>query len=181
MNTRGQDAIAVVGLSCRLPGAAGPDQFWSLLKDGRDAITPTPAERWEMWGLSEGDESLRGLERGGFLPRLDGFDAGFFGISPREAAAADPQQRLMLELGWEACEDAGIVPGQLAGEATGVFVGAISSDYSDLLRRLGREAITRYTLTGNHRSIIANRVSYALGLRGPSVTVDSGQSSGLGE
>ena len=173
-----RDAIAVIGMSCRLPGAPSPDAFWELLREGRDAIIQTPAERWALYGLAEPDESTQGLSRGGYLDAVDRFDAGFFGISPREAATMDPQQRLMLELAWEALEDAGIPPDGLdAGEA-GVYVGAISSDYAGLLRRAGA-AVTRQAFTGTQRSMIANRVSYFLGARGPSLSVDTGQSSGL--
>jgi acyl transferase domain-containing protein len=122
---------------------------------------------------------MPGVLRGGFLDRIDGFDPGFFGIAPREAAIMDPQQRLILELSWEAFEDAGLVPAKLVGSQTSVFVGAISSDYAELLNRRGPKALTRHALTGTQRSIIANRVSYTLGLRGPSMTVDTAQSSAL--
>ncbi|WP_406084714.1 SDR family NAD(P)-dependent oxidoreductase [Micromonospora zamorensis] len=164
------DGVAIVGIACRLPGADDPAAFWRLLADGRDAVTDAPAHRWE----SAGDRP-----RGGFLDRVDGFDPGFFGIAPREAATMDPQQRLMLELGWEALEDAGIVPDALAGTRAGVFVGAIGDDYATLLRGLGTDGITPWTLTGTNRGIIANRLSYVLGLRGPSLTVDAAQASSL--
>ncbi|MBB5937000.1 acyl transferase domain-containing protein [Streptomyces zagrosensis] len=116
---------------------------------------------------------------GGFLDRVDAFDAEFFGISPREALAMDPQQRLMLELAWEALEDAGVCPDALAGSSTGVFVGAMWDDYATLLRRHTGLVGNRHPMTGLHRSIIANRVSYSLGLRGPSLVVDAAQSSSL--
>ena len=173
-----RDAIAVVGMSCRLPGAPSPAAYWELLREGREAIVDTPSGRWELYGLAGPDESTRGLRRGGYLEGIDRFDAGFFGISPREAATMDPQQRLMLELAWEALEDAGIPPEGLQGSATGVYVGAISSDYAGLLRRAG-VAVARQAFTGTQRSMIANRVSYFLGARGPSLSVDTGQSSGL--
>ncbi|WP_344898640.1 beta-ketoacyl synthase N-terminal-like domain-containing protein, partial [Actinomadura meridiana] len=163
------EPIAIVGISCRLPGANDPRQFWRLLRDGRSAITEAPEDRWR-------DLDLRS-RRGGFLDRIDAFDRGFFGISPREAAAMDPQQRLALELGWEALEDSRVVPGDLRGSSTGVFVGAIWDDYGALLRE--RAEVTQHTLTGTQRGIIANRVSYTLGLHGPSLTVDTGQSSSL--
>jgi acyl transferase domain-containing protein/acyl carrier protein len=172
-------AVAVVGISCRLPQASNPSMFWELLREGVDAITDTPSSRWVADGLSNSDSSMPGLLRGGFLDQIDRFDPGFFGISPREAELMDPQQRLILELSWEALEDAGIIASRLAGSQTGVFVGAVSSDYADLLQRHGVEAITRHTLTGIHRGIIANRVSYILGVRGPSLTVDAAQSSAL--
>nr|SCN11949.1 ebeA-type I polyketide synthase KSQ-ATa-ACP [Kitasatospora aburaviensis] len=116
---------------------------------------------------------------GGFLDQVDRFDPGFFGLSPREAAATDPQQRLMLELAWEALEHAGIVPATLEGGEAGVFFGAIWDDYATLLHQRGPQALTQHTVTGLHRSMIANRVSYTLGLRGPSMVIDTGQSSSL--
>ncbi|MEY9860421.1 acyl transferase domain-containing protein [Catenulispora sp. GAS73] len=167
-----EEPIAVVGLACRLPGAADPAAFWSLLREGRSAITDVPADRWLP-------RDPRLPSRGGFLERIDGFDADFFSVSPREAAAMDPQQRLMLELAWEALEDARIQPGRLAGSRTGVFVGCIWDDYATLVYQHGAELIGGHTVTGTHRGIIANRVSYVLGLTGPSLTLDSGQSSAL--
>ena len=178
-----RSAIAVIGISCRVPGAAGPAAFWRLLKDGLDAVAgPSQERRALVAGLTVSggvfeDDPL--AVQGGFLDRIDLFDAAFFGISPREAAAMDPQQRLMLELGWEAFEDAGVPPGELEDNQAGVFVGAISSDYADLLQLSGEQAVTRHALTGLHRGMIANRVSYTLGLRGPSMTVDTAQSSSL--
>jgi acyl transferase domain-containing protein len=167
--------IAVVGLSCRLPGAADVAAFWRLLSDGVDAIGEVPEGRWE-----QPTADIPATARfGGFLDHVDQFDAAFFGISPREAAAMDPRQRLMLELSWEALEDASIVPESLRGSRTGVFVGAIGDDYAVLSRDRGLLAISKHTVTGLHRGIIANRVSYFLGLNGPSLAVDSGQSSSL--
>ncbi|MDC7340019.1 polyketide synthase [Streptomyces lydicus] len=168
-----EGAIAVVGLACRLPQAPDPQAFWQLLKEGRSAVGEVPHDRWDA-------DTLTGPARhGAFLDRVDGFDAAFFGISPREAAMMDPQQRLVLELAWEALEDAGILPESVRGTRTGVFFGAMWDDYATLLHRRGLSAVTQHSVTGLHRSIIANRVSYALGLRGPSLTVDTAQSSGL--
>ncbi|MFI6619230.1 type I polyketide synthase [Streptomyces sp. NPDC050528] len=168
--------IAVIGIACRLPGASGPREFWRALADGTDAVTPVPPDRWTRPSGIEPDPTL---DRGAFLDRPDLFDAGFFGISPREAAAMDPQQRLMLELGWEALEDAGLPPSRISGQRTGVFVGAISDDYATLVRRHGGQAVTHHTLTGLNRGMIANRLSYLLGADGPSLVIDSGQSSSL--
>ncbi|MEU2711596.1 type I polyketide synthase, partial [Streptomyces sp. NPDC007205] len=154
--------IAVVGLSCRLPKVSGPRAFWELLRAGRSAVTEGPGGR-----------------RGGFLDSVGEFDAAFFGVSPREAAAMDPQQRLVLELAWEALEDAGIVPTTLAGSRTAVYVGTLRDDYTSLLYQHGAAAITQHTMTGLNRGVIANRVSYHLDLRGPSLTVDTAQSSSL--
>ena len=165
------EPIAIVGIACRLPGAADPQDFWRLLQDGESAITEAPEGRWENPSLPH--------RFGGFLDQVDTFDPTFFGISPREALAMDPQQRLMLELSWEALEDSRLVPGDLSGTRAGVFVGAMWNEYGTLLHEYGMSAITAHTLTGSQRSIIANRVSYTLGLRGPSLTVDAGQSSSL--
>ncbi|MEV0504695.1 type I polyketide synthase [Streptomyces spectabilis] len=163
--------IAVVGLACRFPGASDGHEFWQLLRNGTDAIREAPDDRWR------GAELPHRL--GGFVDGIDRFDAGFFGVSPREAAAMDPQQRLMLELSWEALEDARIVPATLGGGDTGVFVGVMYDDYAVLQDRLGEAGIGRHTMTGTRRGIIANRVSHHLGLRGPSLAVDTAQSSSL--
>ncbi|MCP2342695.1 type I polyketide synthase [Actinomadura rupiterrae] len=175
----GQGAVAIVGIACRLPQAAGTGAFWELLRDGRNAVTEVPPDRWDPDAvLPDAPERHRaGLRHGGFLDRVDGFDAAFFGMSPREAVATDPQQRLFAELAWEALEDAGIVPSALRDSATGVFAGAIAADYMALARRGG--AVTHHSLPGLNRGVIANRVSYALGLRGPSLAIDSAQSSSL--
>ncbi|WP_275405410.1 type I polyketide synthase [Streptomyces sp. SID339] len=165
------EPIAVVGMACRLPGAPDPAAFWHLLSEGRDAVRDTPPEQRRT------DSGLRGP--GGYLDRIDGFDASFFHVGPREAEAMDPQQRLLLELSWEALEDARILPPTLARSRTGVFVGALWDDYADLLDRAARNAVTRHTMTGVHRSILANRISYAYHLAGPSLTVDTAQSSSL--
>ncbi|GAA0994180.1 hypothetical protein GCM10009551_057670 [Nocardiopsis tropica] len=166
------EPIAIVGISCRLPGAGTPEAFWRMLSEGREAISPPP----ERLG---GGSAERGPHWGGYLHDAECFDAGFFGISPREALAMDPQQRLMLELGWEAVERSRTAPGALRDARVGVFAGAINSDYALLHDRGGSEAITHHTLTGTNRGMIANRLSHFLGLRGPSLTVDSGQSSAL--
>jgi 8,8a-deoxyoleandolide synthase len=169
-------AIALIGMSCRLPGAPDPDRLWQVLRDGRDEVTgiPDDARRAGFTGLG-----AAGVERGGFLDGVDGFDEEFFGISPREAAVVDPRQRLALELGWECLEDAGIVPATLRGGRTGVFLGAAGDDYALLTHAAGTSSITAHTVTGLQRGVIANRISYALGLRGPSMVVDTAQSSSL--
>ncbi|WP_343871028.1 type I polyketide synthase, partial [Dactylosporangium roseum] len=160
--------VAVIGLACRLPQAPDPAAFWRLLRGGASAIATIPADR----------QASRPWP-GGFLDDVASFDAEFFGISPREAVAMDPQQRLMLELTWEALEDAGIRPPSVAGSPTGVFVGAIWDDYAAVLRRSGVTASNRHVMTGVHRGIIANRVSYSYDLNGPSLSIDTGQSSSL--
>ena len=166
------DAVAVVGMACRLPGAATPAAFWDLLTAGREALREPPPDR-----LGGDGTSPDGPPRGGFLDDVAGFDAAFFGVSPREAAAMDPQQRLLLELAWEALEEAWIVPDTLRASATGVFIGAMADDYAQLTHQLGEP--TPHTLQGVQRGILANRLSHALDLRGPSLTVDTGQSSSL--
>ncbi|MFD3523635.1 type I polyketide synthase [Streptomyces sp. NPDC058653] len=175
----GTDAIAITGMSCRLPQAPDASTFWELLRSGRSAIGEVPQDRWDPDEvLPDAPERHRAaLRHGGFLDRVDEFDAAFFGISPREAVAIDPQQRLFAELAWEALEDAGIVPETLRSTATAVIVGAIAGDYAALAHRGG--AITQHSLPGLNRGVIANRVSYALGLNGPSMAVDSAQSSSL--
>ncbi|WP_214321463.1 type I polyketide synthase [Nonomuraea sediminis] len=158
--------IAIIGVSCRLPGAGDPRAFWKLLHEGVSAVRDTPPPGRPPSGP------------GGYLDRVDGFDADFFQMAPREAAAADPQQRLMLELCWEALEDARIVPGRLRGSRTGVIMGAASDDYLAMTYGTA-EAIGPHTLAGVQRAMIANRVSHVLGLRGPSLVVDAGQCSSL--
>jgi acyl transferase domain-containing protein/acyl carrier protein len=176
------EPIAIVGMACRFPSARDPAAFWELLAGGVSAIGEVPAARgWaellQARGVASAERSK--VCRGGFLDEIAGFDPLFFGISPREAISMDPQQRLMLELCWEAIEDAGIRPSSLKGSRTGVFAGAIWSDYAILMHRGGVEALGQYTVTGYHHSIIANRVSYLFGLEGPSLTLDSACSSGL--
>ncbi|WP_193513014.1 type I polyketide synthase, partial [Streptomyces griseoloalbus] len=166
------EPIAVVGLACRLPGADGPAAFWELLGGGTSAITDVPEGRW-----GAGEPSA--VRRGGFLDGVADFDASFFAVSPREAAAMDPQQRLVLELVWEALEDAGILPASLRSTPTSVFVGTLRDDYTNLLYQRGTDAIGQHTMTGVNRGVIANRISYHLGLHGPSLTVDAAQSSSL--
>ncbi|MFF4716516.1 SDR family NAD(P)-dependent oxidoreductase [Streptomyces eurythermus] len=154
-------AIAVVGMACRLPGAHTVDDFRELLRAGRNEVTRRPDGTWRA-----------------ALADHAGFDADFFDMSPQQAAATDPQHRLLLELGWEALENAGIDPGRLAGTATGVFAGIASDDYATLVHR-ARSASGAHTATGLHRALAPNRLSYFLGLRGPSIAVDTAQSSSL--
>ncbi|WP_156754233.1 type I polyketide synthase, partial [Actinokineospora pegani] len=172
----GAAPVAIVGIACRLPGAPDPAAYWELLRGGVDAVAEVPADRRATVAGTPLPEVAR---RGGFLADVAGFDAPFFGVSPREAAAADPQQRLVLELVWEAMEDAGVRPADLAGTRTGVYIGAQRDDYATLVASLGGDALTQHTNAGVQRGVIANRVSYALGLRGPSVVVDTAQSSSL--
>ncbi|MGC5364449.1 type I polyketide synthase [Streptomyces sp. DT24] len=175
------EPVAVVGMACRLPEASGPSGFWQMLREGRHGITDVPAGRWDPadGSADPGAAPRDTVGRGGFVAGVGDFDAGFFGISPHEAASMDPQQRLVLELGWEALEDAGIPADTVAGAPAGVFLGAIAGDYDALLSGYGARGVTRHSFTGLQRGMIANRVSHLFGFRGPSLTVDCGQSSSL--
>lgn len=175
------EPIAIVGIGCRLPGADGPERFWSALREGVDAITEVPGERWDGAALYDPDPDRPGRMNtrwGGFLGDVEGFDADFFAISAREAARMDPQQRLLLEVAWEALEDAGVPAASLSGTRAGVFVGASTYDHGATLLSSGAEA-EAYDGTGAALSVIANRLSYVLNLRGPSMVVDSACSSSL--
>lgn len=172
-----QEPVAIVGLACRVPGANGPDEFWQLLRAGQETIGPTPPGRWDPERVA-GPPGIRPcLERGGFLPSVDGFDADFFRINPSEASCMDPQHRLLLELAWEAIEDAGVVPDALANRRVGVFVGLTTHDYYWLMPEGAFR--TGYEATGNTSGIAANRISYCLDLRGPSLSIDAACSSSL--
>ncbi len=177
-----EEPIAIIGLGCRLPGGIhGPDAFWQFLADGRSAVGKVPDDRWQMFddGSAEADAVLARTTRwGSFLNEVAAFDAEYFDISPSEADRMDPQQRLMLEVAVEALEHAGIPPESLRRTHAGVFAGACVSEYGFLAsRELGR--IDPWTWTGSALSIIANRLSYFLDVRGPSVTVDTACSSSL--
>ncbi len=175
-------SIAVVAMACRFPGGADtPDAYWNLLAQGRDVVTPVPPDRFDAEAYYDRDPQARGkavTRWGGFLDRTDAFDPLFFGISPREAVEMDPQQRLVLELAWEAFEAAGVPKPALRDRAVGVFIGAMWNDYARLWRG-GPRAIEQFTATGQDDSIIAARVSYVFGLRGPSLTLNTACSSSL--
>ncbi len=178
------EPIAVIGIGCRFPGGANsPAAFWQLLREGRDAITPIPADRWRLdkfYDPEPGTPGRTAARYGGFLEQVDAFDAHFFGISAREAAHMDPQQRLLLEVAWEALEDGGQVLEQLAGGDTGVFIGVSGWDYSQLQTGFrDYTGIDVYSNTGSALSIIANRLSYCFHFRGPSIAVDTACSSAL--
>ncbi|XXY47425.1 type I polyketide synthase [Sorangium sp. So ce269] len=177
-----KEPIAVIGMACRFPGgAATPDAFWNLLRTGGDAIREVPSDRWDIDQFYDSNLASPGKTHaryGGFLDEIDRFDAAAFGISPREADHMDPQQRLVLELAWEALEDAAILPAALIGRAAGVFVGAMWTDYARLLDG-DPSQIQQPTATGQDTSIVAARISYVLGLQGPSLTVNTACSSSL--
>ncbi len=178
------EAIAIVGMGCRFPGAEkGLDAFRQLLTQGQDAIGKIPAQRWAVEQYFHPDPDQPGkmyVQEGGFIKRVDEFDAEFFDISPREAMAMDPQQRLWLEVCWEALEQGNIVPAELFASRTGVFAGASSFDFAALLaKNLPLDQIDAYLGTGASLNILAGRLSYLLGLTGPSMAVDTACSSSL--
>jgi myxalamid-type polyketide synthase MxaE and MxaD len=178
------EPIAIVGMGCRFPGATGLTEFWNLLRNGVDAISEVPRDRWDIDALYDsvpGTIGKMSTRWGGFLSGVDQFDPHFFGISPREAASMDPQQRLLLEVTWEALEDAAQPPDKLAGSRTGVFIGIGGFDYTNVIINFPDhlEVMNAYLGTGNAHSIAANRISYLLDLRGPSVAIDTACSSSL--
>ncbi len=171
------EPIAVVGIGCRFPGgASSPAAFRDLLEAGRDAVQSLDP-RWALVGARPGDEVPRWA--GLLTEPVDCFDASFFGISPREAKSLDPQHRLLLEVAWEALEEAGIPAASLEGSRTGVFAGAIAADYARLVEQQPPEQWDAYGATGNLLSVVAGRLSYTMGLQGPCLTVDTACSSSL--
>src|SRR5581483_3296251 len=176
------EPIAIVGMAGRFPGADSVDELWELLREGRDAVGPVPANRWDSAALHDNDPLRVGTistDQGGFLRDIDRFDASFFGIPAREAESLDPQQRLLLESAWHALEDAAIDPKSLKGSKTGVYVGVTNSDYSRLLERGGLNQLDAYFGSGTSLNVAAGRISYLLGLSGPAMAVDTACSSSL--
>ncbi|ORC09206.1 polyketide synthase [Mycobacterium persicum] len=177
-----EEPIAVIGMGCRFPGGiTSPDALWQFLCDRRSAIGKVPDERWEQF--DDGSPEVRALldrttRWGSFLPDIDAFDAEFFEISPSEADKMDPQQRLLLEVAWEALEHAGIAPSALRRSQTGVFAGSCLSEYG-AIASTDLSQVDGWSNPGGAMSIIANRLSYFLDLRGPSVAVDTACSSSL--
>ncbi|MFF0067244.1 beta-ketoacyl synthase N-terminal-like domain-containing protein, partial [Streptomyces sp. NPDC005279] len=164
-----REPIAIVSMACRYPGGvSSPEDLWRLVAEGRDGVSPFPADRgWDVAGIYDPEPGVEGksyTREGGFLHEADQFDPAFFNISPSEALIMDPQQRLLLEASWEAFERAGIDPGTLKGSRTGVFAGVMYHDYP------------HNAATG---AIASGRVSYVFGLEGPSMTVDTACSSSL--
>ncbi|MFC7266197.1 beta-ketoacyl synthase N-terminal-like domain-containing protein [Streptomyces lutosisoli] len=175
------DPIVVVGMSCRFPGSPSVRDYWQLLLDGREVIRDVPSDRWDGQAfLSDGPWTPGTMTslRGGYLDDVRGFDAAFFRISPREARSLDPQHRLFLEVAYEALEDAGATRDRLRGSATGVFVGMNSADHA---QHIGShlQDVDLYYGTGNSFAGASGRLSYFLGLTGPSMAVDTACSSSL--
>jgi natural product biosynthesis luciferase-like monooxygenase protein/amino acid adenylation domain-containing protein len=170
------ESVAIIGIGCRFPGADDPEAFWQLISTATDAVRTVPAGRCGAQSFSDDPLAAPHTRIGGFLDQVDTFDPHFFGIAPREAMQIDPQQRLILEVAWEALENAAVAPADLAGSQTGVYVGISSHDYDQLHAGAGMDL---YTATGAALSIAPNRLSYLLDLRGPSLAVDTACSSSL--
>jgi len=179
-----KDRIAIIGIGCRFPGGINhPDALWKLLIEGREAVSDVPPDRWNVERYYDAEPGIVGksiARRGAFVDGIDKFDPQFFGISPREAPYVDPQHRLLLETAWEAIEDAGLVLDFEKGTDLGVFVGISHNDYQVIQGTPGdSQGISPHSPTGSAHSIAANRISYALNLRGPSVAMDTACSSAL--
>lgn len=175
------EPIAMIGIGCRFPGEVeSPDAFWQLMQQQGDAIGDVPDDRWKLKQATGSVELAEIMSRqGGFMPHLFEFDAAFFRIAPREAVSLDPQQRLLLEVSWEALEQAGIAADRLVGSNTGVFVGICSIDHWQRLLNHDPANIDAYLTTGNTHSLAAGRISYVLGLTGPSMALDAACASSL--
>lgn len=184
LERRRTEPLAIIGIGCRVPGGVtNADGYWDLLQNGRDAVRKVPPERWDPEKYFDPDPKAPGKTYtcwGGFIDGIDQFDAPFFGIAAAEARRMSPPQRLFLEVSWEALEAAGISPKSLGCTRTGVFVGATTNDYLQLQTKVqSEEDIDAYVATNNTLNVIAGRVSYTLGLQGPSMAIDTACSSSL--
>jgi malonyl CoA-acyl carrier protein transacylase len=178
------DAIAIIGMACRFPnGANSPNAYWSLLRDGIDAISEVPKNRWDNTRYYDPEQEKTGkisTNAGGFLDHVDRFDAAFFRISPRETSVMDPQQRFLLEVNWEALEQAGLSPTALEGSQTGIFTGIFSHDYETLqIKQNAAKDYDSYFGTGNSSSIAAGRLAYFFDFQGPAISINTACSSSL--
>ncbi|WP_239005049.1 polyketide synthase [Mycolicibacterium sp. CBMA 360] len=176
-------SFAIVGYAARFPGATDAESFWEMLRDGRDAVSEIPQDRWDVDEFFDADPDAKGkivTRRAGFIDDAIGFDAPFFGVSTREAKTMDPQQRLLLEMAWRAVEHSGTAPSALANTQTGVFIGLATHDYLGMASgELTYPEIEAYMAIGTSGAAAAGRISYRLGLQGPAVTVDTACSSSL--
>lgn len=174
--------IAIVGIGCRFPGSSNSvEEFWDLIKNGRDAVTDIPDNRWSIKDFYNENKEAFGKtqsKKGGFIDSFDVFDAKFFNINARESEEMDPQQRQMLEITWEALEDAGIKPKSISGSKTGVFVGGFTLDYK-ILQFSNIEEISTHTAVGSMMTMLSNRISYIYNFKGPSMSIDTACSSSL--
>ena len=176
-----EDDIVIIGMSCRIAKAKSPDEFWNLLKQGENSITEVPMQRWDVNEIYSENKELPGKsisKWGSFVKDIDKFDNEFFNISKEEAERIDPQQRIILELVWEAMEDSGIIFDDLYGSETGVYMGVSHSDYERLSYK-DIDGIVGHDGTGLYHSLVANRVSYFFNLKGPSMVTDSACSSSI--
>ncbi|MFD4775049.1 amino acid adenylation domain-containing protein [Streptomyces sp. NPDC058427] len=184
INDASTGKVAVIGIGCRLPGGASDHRaFWQNLLDGKDCVIPTPADRYDVTTLKSRHRDKPGRlagGRGGYIDGFDGFEPAFFGISPREADHMDPQQRKLLEVAWEALEDGGQRPADLAGSDTAVYVGAFTLDYKILqFADPSFRTLAAHTATGTMMTMVSNRISHSFDFRGPSLSVDTACSSSL--
>ncbi|WP_151732841.1 type I polyketide synthase ['Paenibacillus yunnanensis' Narsing Rao et al. 2020] len=182
MNNTSDKHVAIIGMGCRFPGGSNSiDQFWELLRAGKDAVTEVPADRWSLEEHYHPNKQVKGKSHskaGGFIDCFDEFDAKFFGINAREADQMDPQQRQMLEIVWEALEDAGIKPASLNGSKTGVFIGGFTLDYK-ILQFADSNQIGTHAAVGSMMTMLSNRISYIYNFTGPSMSIDTACSSSL--
>ena len=180
---RSREPIAIIGAGCRYPGEVeNVDDLWRVVRDGVDAVSEVPADRWDVDAYYDPDPAAPNkmvTRRAGFVGQVDRFDPQFFGISPREAQTMDPQQRLLLETAYESLESAGLAVEQLAGTATGVFVGITTSDYARLMQAGGSQNSDVYSATGGALNAAAGRISFTFGFQGPCVALDTACSSSL--
>lgn len=180
-----REPLAIIGIGCRFPGGShSRAEYWRMLIEGRDGVIETPPERWNLGRFADTDPNRPGkmpVRHGGFLQtNIDGFDPLFFGISPRDAQAMDPQQRLLLEVTWEACEDAGLDMERLNGSDTGVYIGGFMQDFTAItLSPLNRLQLNNSSAIGVNLAMLANRISHAFNLLGPSIAMDTACSSSL--
>jgi myxalamid-type polyketide synthase MxaB len=175
---RQHEPLAIVGMACRSALGDDPEQFWQALLSGRDGVSPIPPDRWTEAGTDAGEAIAR--REASLLRNVAEFDAAFFGITGREAVSMDPQQRLLLETAWQALEDAAIPREQFCASATGVFVGITSADYGwVMLRAVGLENLDGYSSAATALNTATGRLSYVLGLHGPSIAMDTACSSSL--